>query len=196
MFYFFIFISLLLMSNKIRTNILWNYTKLMTKIEIWSKKKENNDLIIQNIYEVNGYNMGSLKNKLIKNKNYIFHDGKISFKNINEYQKLLVKYKFKNNNFRIILPYTQLKDFIFDFTNIEEPKFLSITNDNEQDITQIINEYSGPLRNFYKNKVEFLLQNIYLDSDLKLGNEDKFKIVNNMADEIEINNIKEFIELI
>lgn len=196
MFYFFIFISLLLMSNQIRSNILWNYTKLMTKIELWTKKKENNDLIIQNIYEVNGYKMGSLKNKLIKNKNYIFHDGKISFKNINEYQKLLVKYKFKNNNFRIILPYTQLKDFIFDFTNIEEPKFLSITNDNDQDITQIINEYSGPLRNFYKDKVEFLLQNIYLDSDLKLGNEDKFKIVNNMADEIEINNIKEFIELI
>lgn len=196
MFYFFIFISLLLMSNQIRTNILWNYTKLMTKIELWTKKKENNDLIIQNIYEVNGYKLYYVKNKLIKNKNYIFHNGKITFKNINEYQKLLVKYKFKNNNFRIILPYIKLKNFIFDFTNIEEAKFLSITNDNDQDITQIINEYSGPLRNFYKDKVEFFLNDIYLDSDLKLGNENKFKIVNNMANEIKINNIKEFIELI
>jgi hypothetical protein len=193
MFYFIIFISLLLMSDSFKTTILWNYTKITTRIGMWCKKKDTSDLIIQNIYKVNGYKMENIKNELIKNKNYIFHDEKITIKNINEHQKLLVKYKFKNHNFRIILSYNYLKNFKFKFSNIQEPKYLSILNDKEQDITQIINEYSGPERKFYQNIINFSIQDIFLDSDLRIGNDEKFKIIDNKADEKDINKITELI---
>ncbi len=187
MFYCFIVFSLLLMSNHFKTNLLWNYTKLMTYIELWSNSKNKDELMILNIYKLQ-----DLKNEIINKKNYIFYNFKLTINNSNELQNYLIKFKFKNINFRIILNNQELKRFDFKFTNVLESKYLSILNEDNQDLTDIINQYSGPERNFYKKQINFNLENIYQDYDFKTK-KNKFKIVNNNADEIEINNIKDLI---
>lgn len=193
MFYFLIFIFLLLMNDNIRIQLLWNYTKFVTNIELYFSKKKTKDKVeIINIYKINTYLLTNPKKELLKKKNYIFHNNKISIKSANNFQKLLIKFKFNNQNFRVILDSNEINNFYFDFKNVIEPKYLSVLNEKNQDITDIINEYSGPERNFYKNKINFDLKNIYYDLDFKSMNEEKFKAVNNLADEVEINNINQF----
>ena len=72
---------------------------------------------------------------------------------------------------------------------VKDPKYLSILNNNNDDITHIINEYSGPNRDFYR-KFNILNQNILkLDKDLILTK--NLKIIDNNVNEIEIENIEE-----
>lgn len=188
MLYFLIMTFLLLMSNNIKTQILWFYTKLMTNIELWSKdkNKNNNELTILNVFQLD-----NLKYNLVDKKNYLFHNHKLSINSNNKLQNYMIKFKFKNNNFRIILNNHELNSFDFKFSKVEQPKFLSVINEDNQDITNIINEYSGPERNFYKDKFKFNLEQIYLDSEFK-SKTYKFKIIDNKAEEKEINNIKDF----
>jgi len=186
MFYIFIFICLLFMSDNIKTKLLWNYTKLITYIELWNKNKNKDELIILNIYKLK-----SLKSEIVNKKNYIFHNFKLKINNSDELQNYKIKFNYKNKNFRIILNIKELKTFNFKFNNVLESKFLSVLNEEDQDITDIINQYSGPERNFYQNKINFNIEKIYQDSDFKnIGN--KFKIINNLADEKEIYNINSF----
>ena len=187
MFYIFIFFSILLMNENIKTQILWNYTRLTTTIDLWiNKRQNNNELIIKNIISIN-------KKSNIKKKNYVYCDYKLAINSKDQNEKFIIKYKFKNNNFRIILNNTQLKLFNFRFVNVTEPNYLSVLNSSNYELTDIINEYAGPNRTFYQEQIDFNIEDIYLDSEFKVNY--KYNIINNMADEIEINNIKELLML-
>ena len=177
------------MSDKFKTQLLWYYTKTATNIELWykNKDKDKEDFCILSIYKLKNY-----KNELVNKKKYVFYKNKLSINCNDNDQNFLIKFKFKNSNFRIILNNYELKSFDFNFIKVEEPKYLSVLSQENEDITDIINQYSGPERDFYLNKLDFNLERIYQDTDFKTES-DQFKIVNNLADEKEINNIKNFI---
>lgn len=187
MFYFFIIIFLLLMSDKLKTQLLWYYTKIATNLELWYKNKDKEDFCILSIYKLNNN-----KNELVNKKKYVFYKNKLSINYNDNEQNFLIKFKFKNSNFKIILTNSELKNFEFNFDKVNEPKYLSVLGDENQDITDIINQYSGPERNFYLNKINFNLEKIYEDLDFKIKSK-KFKIIDNKADEKDIININNFV---
>ena len=187
MFYFFIIIFLLLMSDHFKTQLLWYFTKLTTKIELWSKKKNKDEFSIIRIYKIN-----NMKNEEVNKKNYLFHKNKLTINCNNNEQNFLIKFLFKNYIFKIILTNSELKNFEFNFDKVNEPRYLSVLGDENQDITDIINQYSGPERNFYINKINFNLEKIYGDLDFKIKSK-KFKIIDNKANEKDIINIKNLV---
>jgi hypothetical protein len=177
------FFFLLLMSDNFKTQLLWYYTKISTKIEIYfSKNKLEKELVILEVINL-------IKNKKISSNEYFLKNKKLilNFNSENDIFKII--FKLNNQKFRIILQSLQLKNFNFEFNKIEDPKYLSVVNQKNEDITNIINQYSGPLRNFYNNELD--IEKLPLDKDFK--NSSNFEIIDNLGDFFNYSKITDFI---
>ena len=183
-YYFFIFFLLIFIikkmsNNNFKTFLLWKYSALKAKYEIYIKKNEKEFYVKEVINLIN--------NTKINNDKYFILNKKLHINNIDEL--FLIKYRYQSNDFRLILDHENLDKFSFNFLKVKDPKYLFILNNNNDDITHIINEYSGPNNEFY-HKFNILNQNILkLDKDLILTK--NLKIIDNNVNEMEIENIED-----
>jgi hypothetical protein len=187
MFFILIFLSLLFLKENIKTKLLWNYTKLTTYFDLWLNKNNNevSNFEILSVYSIN-------QKKYINKKNIRVSEKKIIINSDSDNdESYLIKYKLKNNNFRIIITEKELKEINLIIENIKEPSYLSVLNHNKEDITDIINQHSGPNRNFYLNQIKLYTDK--LDLDPELNNCQDINIIDNLANEFKLSKLSDFI---
>ena len=90
---------MLFLKENIKTKLLWNYTKLTTYFDLWLNKNNNevSNFEILSVYSIN-------QKKYINKKNIRVSEKKIIINSDSDNdESYLIKYKLKNNNFRIII---------------------------------------------------------------------------------------------
>ena len=156
------------------SDILWNINKLVTTLEKYFLK-ENTGVKINSI--INIENNKNLTSKfLIKNNLLYIND---------DFNKILVKYQINQEKYRIILNNTSITKYLFKEYKIKPKVILSAEDQNKRDITNILNEYSGPERNFYIKNIKLEISDILKDDEL--SNLKYIKIIDNNIDEYLIN---------
>lgn len=179
LYYFIIFKISIIYTYYNINNILWNINKVLTNLEKYFFK-ENIGVKITSI--INIENNKNLTSKFcIKNDLLYIND---------DFNKILVKYQINQEKFRIILNKTSITKYLFKEYEIKPKVILSAEDQNKNDITNILNEYSGPERNFYIKSIKLEILDILKDKEL--SNLEYINIIDNNVDEylIDIKNKK------
>ena len=115
--------------------------------------------------------------------NYNLSNNKLLVKE--KFDKLLVTYKIDDHLFKVILDSNIISKFEFKNEKMNPKLILSALNQNNEDITDILNSYSGPKSNFNMDILKIEIIDILKDQKLK--NTIKVRIIDNNAMEYIIN---------
>lgn len=131
---------------------------LMPKNNFKSLESEN----FIDIIEVFPDQSDHIKNNIRKYLIHHIYDNTIKFENIDLDEKIEVFYNFNNNKYRIVIKKIQntLENCL---EIVKQPKILHVTSkefDDTTNYTEIIKQYHGPHRNFFKHNSDICIEKL------------------------------------
>jgi hypothetical protein len=152
--------------------LIWNILKYSSRLENYLFPKNK------------GIKIKSVKN-LENNKKLDYRLFNKKLKIIDKFDKILVTYKIDDHIFKVILDMNTLNKFEFMNEKIKPKIILSALNQNNEDITEVLNSYSGPKRNFNLNILKIEIKDILKDTKLK--NTETVDLIDSDAIEYKLN---------
>jgi hypothetical protein len=152
--------------------IFWNYIKYSSKVTEYFYPK-NIGIKIDLVTELES----QIKLEFILNNNKLILN--------DNFENVLVNYRINESKFRVILNKENIKHFEFIDSNIDPRIILNAIDQNNKDISDILDEYSGPKRNFYNHIIKMEIKDILKDSELK--DSKIINIIDNDVSEFKIN---------